>query len=62
MDKNIFKGNTKLFNQLLVGTVDDRGTIWIVEQQADTGEKVVIDLDKENARNIAKWLLKVSEG
>lgn len=62
MDKNNFKGNTKLFNNLLVGTVDEKGTVWIVSEQSDTHEKVVIDLDKENARNIAKWLLQVTEG
>lgn len=62
MDKNNFKGNTKLFNNLLVGTADEKGTIWIVSEQSDTHEKVVIDLDEDNARNIAKWLLQVTEG
>jgi hypothetical protein len=59
--KDIFKGNTKYFNNMLICSVDDKGTVWIVEYEQDNDDKTVIVLDKQNAKELGEHLIKVSE-
>lgn len=56
-----FKGTTKFFNNLLVASIDDKNTVWIVEQNSETLDKTVIEIDEENTKALGEWLIKVSE-
>lgn len=46
---------------MLICSVDDKGTVWIVEYEQDNDDKTVIVLDKQNAKELGEHLIKVSE-
>mgnify|MGYP007040922274 CR=1 FL=1 len=59
--KNVFKGATKYFDNMLICSADDKDTVWIVDYEQDNDDKTIIVLDKQNARELGEHLIKISE-
>ena len=59
--KVIFKGSTKYFNNQIICSIDDQGTVWFVEYEQDNDDETIIILDKQNAKELGEQLMKMSE-